>query len=106
MVRKKFARPEAEAISSGRRPDTITWFSGTKKQAMPMPMRKRGTTSWPNGASVGKLANQIEVPPNTMNANVVTARNSSFWMFLPMIGEIRKARMPTGAVASPAHVAV
>jgi hypothetical protein len=77
-----------------------------KKHAIAMPMMKRGTTSAENEAPLLNPANQNEVKANTMKANVTTARSSRRWMFLPMKGETRKARMPTGAVARPAHVAV
>jgi hypothetical protein len=41
-----------------------------------------------------------------MNATVASLRGSIFATFLPTHGERMIARMPTGAVASPAQVAV
>ena len=46
IVRQKFARPDAEAIWCGSRPDRKIWFSGMKKQGIAMPITKRGHTSW------------------------------------------------------------
>ena len=105
-VRQKFARPDALAISSGRRPDRNTWFNGMKKQAMPTPMMKRGGNMEANEESLVNPANQNEQKANTRKAKVTTARNSSRWMFAPMKGETTKASTPTGAAARPAPVAV
>ncbi len=77
-----------------------------KKQGIASPITKRGTIRVENEAELSKVENQYAVPANTRNAKVTTARRSSLCMFLPRIGAIRNASTPTGAVASPAHVAV
>ena len=44
--------------------------------------------------------------PNPMKETVASLRGSILWTFLPTIGDSTMARMPTGAVAMPAQVAV
>jgi len=46
------------------------------------------------------------VVPNTIKAKEETMRKSRRLIFLPTMGERRKARRPTGAVANHAQLAV
>src|SRR4029453_4654053 len=98
IVRKKFESPDADAISCGFSPDRMIWFNGMKKHGIARPIRNLGSTNCQNEVSAGNVENQYDVAPNTRNENVTTERNSKRWMLRPMIGAIRNARLPTGAV--------
>ncbi len=106
MVRTKLLRPEAEASSSGRTPDSMIWFRGRKKNASPKPCQNRGSANWLKLAVSFRVATQNTLAPNTQKATLAAKRRFMRFMLRPTRGDASSASRPTGATANPAQVAV
>lgn len=106
MIRTKFDRPDAAGIRSGRRPDRMIDVSGMKNIAMAAPWISVGTISVQVSTWIVKRERIQNTSAKVMKAVVATQRASIFGRFLPITGESRMAKMPTGAITSPASVAV
>src|SRR5580704_6143656 len=106
MVRTKLLKPEAEASSLGGIPDSMIWFSGRKKNAIPKPCRKRGVANCAKLAVSLSVAAQKMAKANTQNAKLAARRRFKRFMLRPTMGAATKASNPTGATARPAQVAV
>ena len=62
--------------------------------------------NWPKLAGSFSVDVQNTAAPNTQNAKLAASRRFMRFMLRPTMGAATIASRPTGATASPAHVAV
>ncbi|MOA56342.1 hypothetical protein D3C78_1803030 [compost metagenome] len=93
-------------MRSGGRPASVSVVSGMKKNAIAPPCSRVGIRMWMKSVSVVKCERSHSTSANTMNAPVAILRGSHCPTFLPTSGVSKMAKMPTGASAMPAEVAV
>ncbi len=105
-MRMKFDSPEAAGMRSGAMPDSVIVTSGMKKNAIATPWMMVGTMMVAKSAWVLKLERIHSTSANTRKASVAKRRGSTLAMFLPTRGDSTMASSPTGAITSPACVAV
>lgn len=105
-MREKFDRPVALGIMWGGISASVRAVSGTKKLATPKPIRRRGITMCWKVTSELKLLFQNDTAANTAKLKVAQMRRSTLCMYLPTKADRNTGRMPMGAAAMPAQVAV
>src|SRR5574340_523187 len=105
-MREKFDRPVALGISWGGMSERVSAVSGTKKVATPKPISRRGITMCWNVTSELNWLFQNDTAANTAKLKVAQMRRSTLCMFLPTTADRNTGRMPMGAAAIPAQVAV
>ncbi|MOA32981.1 hypothetical protein D3C78_1542390 [compost metagenome] len=106
VMRTKLLKPAAAGMRSGDRPDRVSVVSGMKKKAMAAPWITVGIRMWARSVSVVNRERIHSTSANTMKAPVAILRGSHCATFRPTSGVSRMAKMPTGASAMPAVVAV
>src|SRR5262245_49147532 len=105
-MRTKLDRPEALAILSGGKPESVIETSGMKKQATAAPWMIVGTISVAMSTWVLNRDRSQLTSANNRNDAVAVKRGSIFVTVCPMTGDISTASTPTGASTKPASVAV
>ena len=106
MVRVKFDSPAAAAMRSGAMPDISKVVSGMKKNAIAAPCSSVGKMIWNWSDWVENAERRAITPLNSKNAPLAIQRGSQTATLRPDSGVSRIARMPTGASAMPADIAV
>ncbi|MNP78737.1 hypothetical protein D3C76_1764240 [compost metagenome] len=77
-----------------------------KNSATPMPMNNCTSAMCWKSTSLVNPARMKQLRPIARNASPANTRRSNRWAYLPTKGDISTGRMPMGATASPAQVAV
>jgi hypothetical protein len=106
VIRTKFDRPAAAGMRDGGRPASVSVVSGMKKNAIAPPWISVGSRMVPKSVSDVNLERIHSTSANSTNAPVAIQRGSHLATLRPTMGVSTIAKMPTGASAMPAEVAV
>ncbi|MCY1456467.1 hypothetical protein D9M71_736890 [compost metagenome] len=105
-VRRNVARPEPAAISRPSRSDSRICSTGMKNSATPMPMISCTPATCAKSTCRLKPERRKLVKDRNTNAKEAIQRMSKRDAYLPTNGDMITGRMPIGAVARPAQIAV
>ncbi|MNL34833.1 hypothetical protein D3C87_1568260 [compost metagenome] len=105
-VRKNVASPEPSAIWFGGRSESRMVRVGMKNSATPIPMNNCTMAMCWKSTSLVKPARMKQLRPMARNAPPASRRMSNFGAYLPTNGASSTGRIPSGATAKPAQVAV
>ena len=105
-VRMKVASPDPAAISCGSRSDNRMVSTGMKNSATPNPCNSWIVAmDWKSTPRLKYDRAKLVIAIAT-NARLATSRRSKRCAYLPTNGVSSTGRMPMGAVAKPAQIAV
>ena len=106
VMRVKLLRPAADGIRSGGMPAKVSVVKGMKNMAMAAPCSTVGIRMWARSVCTVNCERIHSTTAKPKKAMVAMRRGSQTVTFLPIKGVSKIAKMPTGARASPALVAV
>ena len=106
MVRTKFCKPAADAVSLGNTDPRVKVVSGIMKKGMAKPWTNCGAASVQKSTPLVQCARHSVIRPSQKTAPEIMMRGSTLPMKRATMGAIINAAMAVKAVTIPAQVAV